>query len=217
METQGNRLKKIRQHLDLSQKDMADKLGKVSATWSAYEVGKLPIPADVYMELEKQGFNIDWLKTGKGNMLSGSSASMLSVVPAADAVPFYELDVTAHIVKSFDDFLQIEPAQWLSVPSFAGCIAFPVYGDSMSPKISNGDIIFVKLLKSLEVILWGEMYLVVTDDNAGALRTVKKLYKATDDHYLTLRSINPDYAGDTLIKKESVLTIAHVRGCIKRF
>ena len=217
METQGNRLKKIRQHLDLSQKDIAEKFGKVSATWSAYEIGKLPIPADVYMELEKQGFNIDWLKTGKGNMLSSSSASMLSVVPATDAVPFYELDVTAHIVKSFDDFLQIEPAQWLSVPSFAGCIAFPVYGDSMSPKISNGDIIFVKLLQSLEVILWGEMYLVVTDDNAGALRTVKKLYKATDDHYLTLRSINPDYAGDTLIKKESVLTIAHVRGCIKRF
>ncbi len=59
METQGNRLKKVRQYLDLSQRDMADKLGKVSATWSAYEVGKLPIPADVYMELEKQGFNID--------------------------------------------------------------------------------------------------------------------------------------------------------------
>ena len=58
MTTEYERLKKIRQCLDLNQKAMADKLGKVQATWSAYEVGKLPIPADVYMELEKQGFNI---------------------------------------------------------------------------------------------------------------------------------------------------------------
>jgi hypothetical protein len=215
METQGNRLKKVRQYLDLSQKDMADKLGKVSATWSAYEVGKLPIPADVYMELEKQGFNIEWLKTGKGEMLSGTS--VVRRVPSAGAVPFYELDVTAHIVKAFDDFLQNEPTHWLAVPSFSGCVAFPVYGDSMAPKISNGDIIFVKLLQSFDVILWGEIYLVVTDDSAGALRTVKKLYKATDDRCLILRSINPDYTGDTLIKKENVLTLAHVRGCIKRF
>lgn len=124
------------------------------------------------MELEKQGFNIGWLKTGKGEMLS--DASMIRRVPSAGAVPFYELDVTAHIVNAFDDFLQNEPTHWLAVPSFSCCVAFPVYGDSMAPKISNGDIIFVKLLQSFDIILWGEIYLVVMDDSADALRTVKK-------------------------------------------
>ncbi len=208
-----DRLKAIRKDLRLNQKEMADKFQKVQATWSAYELGKLEIPLDVCISLQKMGYNIEWLKEGIGEMKSVK----VSTLPQKGSVPFYRLDVTAHISEQFSDLDSYEPEYYINMPGFSHCIAFPVSGDSMSPRISSGDTIFVKPLNNFDVILWGEVYLIVTNESADNLRTVKRVFQGVDSDTLILRSINPEYAGDTIILKESVITMGLVKGCLKLF
>ncbi len=210
---ENDRLKDIRKDLRLNQAEMAEKMGKNQTTWSGYEVGRNTIPHDVYMQLQEMGYNIEWLKEGIGEM----KAVQVSATPQKGSVPFYRLDVTAHISETFNDLDSHEPEYYISMPGFSHCMAFPVSGDSMSPRISSGDTIFVKPLNNFDVILWGEVYLIITNESADNLRTIKRVFQSSDPSKLILRSINPEYAGDTVIPKESVITMGLVKGCFKSF
>ncbi|UTC82685.1 LexA family transcriptional regulator [Treponema denticola] len=214
------RLKEIRQALGLNQLEMARKFDKTQSLWSYYEKGIKPIQSDVYIKLQEMGFNIEWLKNGIGSMYLKDKMPIVKNAAEAekkDLIPFYDIDVTAHISEIFTDTPHSAPAYWLDIPHFKGSIACRVSGDSMAPEISSGDMILVKKINNPDVILWGEIYLVVTDETANNLCTIKKLYQGRTPDTLILRSINPEYAGDTLIPKQSILTIAHVIGCVKMF
>mgnify|MGYP000852063000 CR=1 FL=1 len=215
-----DRLKLIRQEMQLTQGAMAEKFEKVQATWSAYELGKIPVSADVYIQLQEMGFNIEWLKNGVGSMYLKDKMPVVKNAAEAEKkglIPFYDIDVTAHISEIFTDTPHSAPAYWLDIPHFKGSMACKVSGDSMAPEISSGDMILVKKINNPDVILWGEIYLVVTDETANNLCTIKKLYQGRNPDTFILRSINPEYAGDTVIPKQSIITIAHVIGCVKMF
>ena len=214
------RLKEIRQALGLNQLEMARKFDKTQSLWSYYEKGIKPIQSDVYIKLQEMGFNIEWLKNGVGSMYLKDKMPIVKNEAEAEKkglIPFYDIDVTAHISEIFTDTPHSAPAYWLDIPHFKGSIACRVSGDSMAPEISSGDMILVKKINNPDVILWGEIYLVVTDETANNLCTVKKLYQGRNPDTFILRSINPEYAGDTVIPKQSILTIAHVIGCVKMF
>ena len=118
----------------------------------------------------------------------------------------------AHIAESLD-LKEETPAGVLSIPGFKDCIAcFPVYGSSMEPKISNGDVIAVSQSVTCDQILWGEIYLVITN----AWRVVKTVHPGKTKEYIILRSINPAYAGDTNVKKEDLRALYLVRGVVSR-
>ena len=130
----------------------------------------------------------------------------------AAGIPFYDIDVMAHIAESLD-LKEETPAGVLSIPGFKDCIAcFPVYGSSMEPKISNGDVIAVSQAVTCDQILWGEIYLVITN----AWRVVKTVHPGKTKEYIILRSINPAYAGDTNVKKEDLRALYLVRGVVSR-
>ena len=130
----------------------------------------------------------------------------------AAGIPFYDIDVMAHIAESLD-LKEETPAGVLSIPGFKDCIAcFPVYGSSMEPKISNGDVIAVSKAVTCDQILWGEIYLVITN----AWRVVKTVHPGKTKEYIILRSINPAYAGDTNVKKEDLRALYLVRGVVSR-
>lgn len=162
--------------------------------------------------------NPNWLLTGEGEMFQ-SEAPSAQRIPAElvsgggeEGIPFYDIDVMAHIAESLD-LKDEKPAGILSIPGFEDCIAcFPVYGSSMEPKISSGDVIAVSKAVDCERILWGEIYLVITD----AWRVVKTVHPGKTEEYIILRSINPDYAGDTNVDKKDLRALYLVRGVVSR-
>lgn len=159
-----------------------------------------------------------WLLTGEGEMFISDVAESapLQITPQegeeAAGIPFYDIDVMAHIAESLD-LKEEKPAGVLSIPGFKDCIAcFPVYGSSMEPKISNGDVIAVSQAVTCDQILWGEIYLVITN----AWRVVKTVHPGKTKEYIILRSINPAYAGDTNLKKKDLRALYLVRGVVSR-
>ena len=82
----------------------------------------------------------------------------------------------------------------------------------MEPKISSGDVIAVSQAVSCDQILWGEIYLVITD----AWRVVKTVHPGVTEEYIILRSINPAYAGDTNVNKKDLRALYLVRGVVSR-
>lgn len=162
--------------------------------------------------------NPNWLLTGEGEMFQ-SEAPSAQRIPAElvsgggeKGIPFYDIDVMAHIAESLD-LKDEKPAGILSIPGFEDCVAcFPVYGSSMEPKISSGDVIAVSKAVDCERILWGEIYLVITD----AWRVVKTVHPGKTEEYIILRSINPDYAGDTNVDKKDLRALYLVRGVVSR-
>lgn len=168
--------------------------------------------------IEAFNLNSNWLLTGEGEMFITDIAepAPLQIIPQEGeeiaSIPFYDIDVMAHIAESLD-LKEETPAGVLSIPGFKDCIAcFPVYGSSMEPKISNGDVIAVSQAVTCDQILWGEIYLVITD----AWRVVKTIHPGKTEEYIILRSINPAYAGDTNLKKKDLRALYLVRGVVSR-
>lgn len=132
-------------------------------------------------------------------------------------VPYYEdLDVTGSAITSFEDYKEV-PTFRIDYRHFNDCDAYlPVVGDSMLPKFVSGDIIAVKQMKSLDTLLWGETYLVITNDNANNLRTIKDVHYYPDETKVILRACNPEFRGDIIVKKADILSIYIIKGKIKR-
>lgn len=203
-----------------NKKDFSDVLGIDYGSLSKYISNKVNLSINNlnYSNYKKIGINIDWLLTGEGEMFitDVAESAPLQITPQegeeAAGIPFYDIDVMAHIAESLD-LKEETPAGVLSIPGFKDCIAcFPVYGSSMEPKISNGDVIAVSQAVTCDQILWGEIYLVITN----AWRVVKTVHPGKTKEYIILRSINPAYAGDTNVKKEDLRALYLVRGVVSR-
>ena len=101
--TIGERLKKLRKALDLTQQEFSDKLKVSRSNIATYEVGKNN-PADAVINLICREFNVseEWLRTGEGEML----------LPKADTA--LELLVAEHSLSGGDrvlieKFLSLKP------------------------------------------------------------------------------------------------------------
>ncbi len=131
-------------------------------------------------------------------------------IAAEPQIPYYNIDVTASAFPVFADERE-EPEYFISIPAFKDCdFAVPIYGDSMYPKIKNGYIVAVKEVKNKAIILYGEIYLVVTDD----YRTVKYIRKhPSQKELILLCSENPSF-DDVEIPIDSILRLFKVRGQI---
>lgn len=155
-----------------------------------------------------------WLITGDGGMLNDIEIDILN----KQGVPYYEnIDVSGGILPMFNDNKEI-PTFYINYQHFNDCTAYlPVVGDSMYPRYASGEIVAVKEIKNRDIIQWGEAYLVVCNDNADNLRTIKLVHPCEkDDSKIILRASNPNYKGDTPINKEDVISMFIVKGKITR-
>lgn len=188
--------------------------------------GHVPIPKKFIESLASlhDEININFLVSGYGEpirQIKGTKQLNLVNEPvmvyAHGGVPYYEdLDVTASVITSFQDYKEV-PTFLINYKHFNDCDAYlPVVGDSMYPKYSSGEIVAIKQIQSIETILWGETYLVITNENANSLRTIKDVHYCKDETKLILRACNPDYAGDTYINKTDIVSMFIVKGRIRR-
>lgn len=63
----AERLKKVRENLGFTQKEMAKALGTNPQTWQVYESGKSVPGGNVFEALARLGFNVNWILTGLGS------------------------------------------------------------------------------------------------------------------------------------------------------
>ena len=110
--------------------------------------------------------------------------------------------------------------EYISVPRMTGCVGITVYGDSMYPTYSSGDIVFVRPIPVLDDIDYGRTYLIITQSD----RLLKNIYPSLHDATcLRLQSANEatNRQGDRLypdrdIPKDYILHLYKVVGSLRR-
>ncbi len=162
--------------------------------------------------------NPDWLKTGEGEMFDDQPLPQDRTGRSATdpGVPFYNVNLSE---LSFDDFSMLKeaPEYYVNYRPFNDCDAYlPIYGDSMYPRYSSGEVIAVREIKNYSIIQWGEAYLVVADERANNITTVKLLFEHPNEKKIVLRSCNPDYIGDTIIERNMIKRLFIVKGKVTR-
>lgn len=94
----GNRIKKIRKELDLTQSEFAAKIGSVQNTVTGYENGRRnPSAPVISLICEKFDVREEWLRTGEGEMFKPKPSDILEQLVAEYGLS----DIAGAMVKSF--------------------------------------------------------------------------------------------------------------------
>lgn len=139
--------------------------------------------------------------------------------PLTDRQPILDIRVSAGTGIGLEGD-EHSVTEYVSVPAMNGCIGITVYGDSMYPTYSAGDVIFVRPIPVLDDIDYGRTYLIITQSD----RLLKNVLPSkTDATCLRLQSINEatNRQGDRLypdrdIPKEYILHLYKVVGSLRR-
>lgn len=209
--TIGERLKLIRKELDLTQMQLAQRLGIGKAALSMIETGKSGLSTrNRNILVQDLNVNPDWIDEGKGNLFN-AEPNLTAYMHRTDnslplqSVPLYSIEGTAGLVPLFADQKSSKPLDFIHIPNMPKCDgAIYIVGDSMYPLLKSGDIVLYKQLSSIDDVFWGDMYLLSIDLDGEEYVTVKYLQKSEREGYVKLVSQNVHHA-------DKDLEISHIR------
>lgn len=133
--------------------------------------------------------NISWLLTGRGSMLSNET-NQPSQLPSRHLIPLYDIaaiggrEYEADLSSVSQSPSMIDTGDWFLDAS----AAMSVQGDSMSPEYKSGSIVALKEIRDRRIIMFGEDYVVETDE----IRVIKRLQRSDKNDCLLACSINPE-------------------------
>ncbi|WP_316746649.1 helix-turn-helix transcriptional regulator [Pedobacter gandavensis] len=213
----GARLREIRFAKQMTLLEFYLPITKHIGNCSSIESGRRKIGKRLSKDImDFHKINPRFLNTGMGEMFLKGSEGDANLPQLEEGVPYFNVNLTELTVGNLNVF-QEPPEYYVNYRPFNDCDAYlPVYGDSMYPKFTNGEIIIVKEIKNREIIQWGEAYLVITDEVSNNITTVKLLFQHPDPELILLRSLNPEYIGDTVLKRKSIKRIFLVKGKVTR-
>ncbi len=221
METVGERVRLMRKQLNMTQEQMAQRLGIGKAALSMIETGKARLSAR-NKNILVQDFNVnpDWIETGDGKMFN-AEPDLTSYNLRTDrslplqSVPLYSIEGTAGLIPLFEQQHQFEPINYINIPNLPKCDgAIYVVGDSMYPLLKSGDIILYKQLNDVRDVFWGDMYLLSIDIDGEEYITVKYVQKSEHEGYIRLVSQNQHHA-DKEVAIDRVRAIALIKASIR--
>lgn len=210
----GPRIKEVRLAKRMTLKEFYGLHNKYVNNFSPIENGKRVIGSRLLDDIVKEHrVNVHWLMNYEGEMFNEED---LDLQKDTEGVPFFNINFS--YASSGDFNLLKETAEYyVNLKPLNDCDAFlTIYGDSMYPKYASGEIIAVREILNLDVIQWGEAYLVVTDESANNMITVKLIFEHPDEDLLILRAFNPNYTGDTIIKRKAVRRLFLIKGKVTR-
>lgn len=183
--TTGKRIKKRRTELGLTVDDLAKKLGKNRATVYRYESDEIEnFPTSVLEPLAKvlktsPAYLMGWVDAAEDSACSFSNPQKLSTV-----INVYGRVAAGIPLEMIEDVIDTEeiPEDMAKTGSFFG---LQIHGDSMEPKISDGDIVIVRQQDDAET---GDTVIATVN---GTDATCKRLRKYRDG--IELISTNPSY------------------------
>ena len=221
MDTTGERIRLMRKQLNMTQEQMAQRLGIGKAALSMIETGKARLSArNKNILVQDFNANPDWLETGAGKMFN-AEPNLTPLNTHSDrtlplqSVPLYFIEGTAGLVPLFTEEKTFEPVNYIHIPNLPKCDgAIYVVGDSMYPLLKSGDIILYKQLSDVRDVFWGDMYLLSIDIDGEEYITVKYVQKSDHEGYVRLVSQNQHHA-DKEVEISRIRAIALIKASIR--
>ncbi len=200
----GNNLYKLRTNKMLTQTELGKELNMAQNSVGLYEKGANSIPIDRLSAIADYfNVSVDFLSTNINDVLSNEAGTKSH---PDIAIPYYDIEISAGPITFYQDYKEM-PSQKIEIPFIKDVdLAMPVYGDSMYPKIKNGDIVLLKEVDKA-LIMFGEIYLVITND----YRVLKYVRKHISREHVTLLSEN-DRFDPVEITKDEILHIFLYKG-----
>lgn len=187
-------LKSIRKEMKLSQKEFAEKLNMNARTYASYERGERDISTSVILNICKTlGISSDRLlgNTVTCNEPSLSDSNEYHGFNVLNKDNIYMIPIFGSVSAGFGSYadnqiLGYEPVYIEKPHEAEETIAITVKGDSMYPKIEEGDLVIVRKQDYFEN---GDIVVaVICGENDGF---VKRAFQSKNK--LTLESINTQY------------------------
>ena len=209
-------LKKYQQENRLTTQEIADKLDiSSSLLYKLYNGERIP-QDDV---VKKIGDLIEKDNPHANNDLQEEKAvykyKSVEAIEKSGKVPYYDIDVTAGNVQLFQDNTQM-PTDYYTVPKEIQNVdfCFKVRGDSMYDKILPGAIVFVKHIMDISVIEFGQVFIIITEEQ----RMVKyvRRHPTRPDDMVVLRSHNNNY-DDIDLPKKKITNLLLVKGYLNNY
>ncbi len=195
----NERLKSLRNDSGLSQKAFADELNISKSSINMYERGEREPSLEV-LEAIADYFNVDMdFLLGKSDVKNKLMLSFLSG-QNNNASKGIKIPVLGYVragvpIEAVEEILDYEEITE-SMARTGDFFALSIKGDSMEPKISEGDVVIVRKQEKVEN---GELAVVLVN---GHDATVKKFYM--NESGVTLISTNPAFEPFTFTKQEVV-------------
>ena len=159
--------------------------------------------------------NLDWLKTGKGEMFN---EPVIIEEEPINGVPYYDVDFLGGFNEMVNDQTSI-PAYFINFQPYnkRGNMWCNITGDSMSPRINSGDKICIREINK-EDIIYGEIYALVIGETE-IMRTVKWVTRAPEKGMIRLIPENKDprYGDYQDIRISDIIKVFKVIGAIRSF
>lgn len=178
--TKGDRIKQLREQKDISQTELAERVGTTKQNIYKYETGVITnIPSDK-IEAIAQYFNVS------PSYIMGWESDFLREPPQMFFCKYYH-SVSAGIGTHADENADTYGYYFSCQSQAEHCFAVDVQGDSMTPKLLDGDIAIVDTQAQINN---GDI--VVFYDTADDLGYIKRINKT--DTVVMFISDNPSYA-----------------------
>lgn len=101
----GERIKKLRNHLELTQEEFGTRIQSARNTIAGYEIGRRePSNQAIRLICTTYGVNEEWLRTGSGEMMTADASDELEALAKR-----YDLSVQAQIVV--EKFVNLKKSQ----------------------------------------------------------------------------------------------------------
>jgi repressor LexA len=197
----GDRIRAARENKELDQVTLAEKAGVVARTLQRWEKGE-QVPDGVSITKIARATSVQptWLLTGEGEMyplpsrpenvyslpMTVRKKNRLVELPLISAVPAGKVATMFH-PDHVDDYVTVDDVR------DPGAFALRVKGNSMSPRIEDGDVVIV----SPQAEARNGDICVVRVEGEDTLKKVK-----FEGNYVHLIPLNPDYEPVTVRRKD---------------
>jgi transcriptional regulator with XRE-family HTH domain len=194
----------------LTMQDMGDRLGvSQQAVSGAIRRGIGVNTAKRWSE--EFGFNVEFLTTGIGSLITGGSTTYSQQKNEPDTVPLLPIFAQAGSLTGWSEGIEEAKCERVISPVKDIDMAVHIYGESMYPDIPNGSVVYVRRVSG-RIIDWGRAYILDTVDGP----VLKYLTPGADEEHVRCLSANhdPKFAPFEVLK-EDILGMYKVVMCMK--
>lgn len=197
MLTSGDRLRAILKDKSISVPKLAEKIG---------------VSTQAVYDLLKRDYIKPDMRKRLAETLSVSDTDLLpETIKGENGKPFFDCDITSLPSKVFDGNYNLAQYETVCLPSIQDVdFLFTYYSNSMQPTIEAGSILGCKRIKGAAAITYGDLFLVITEND----RIVRRLIHAPQKgHVLAVSDSNERIADNIKLYNDisiSLRKIEHV-------